>query len=89
MAISSKDPRINDLFTEGIHYRNLSVIVLNHNLYFSIDPTQRRNSHYLILSNNPIDKKPIMTLARKMYPKNTQYFMDSFHKAIAKPYGYL
>ncbi|VDI10866.1 Hypothetical predicted protein [Mytilus galloprovincialis] len=48
MSTSAKDPRITDLFTEGSHHRNLSVVVLNQNLYFSKDPTQRRNCHYLV-----------------------------------------
>ncbi|CAC5404248.1 unnamed protein product [Mytilus coruscus] len=47
MSTSAKDRRITDLFTEGSHHRNLSVVVLNQNLYFSKDPTQRRNCHYL------------------------------------------
>jgi hypothetical protein len=31
MSTAAKDPRINDLFTEESHHRNLSVIALNHN----------------------------------------------------------
>ena len=64
MSTASKDSRITDLFTEGSHHRNLSVVILNQNLYFSKDPTQRRNCHYLVLFNNPIDKLSVMTLAR-------------------------
>jgi hypothetical protein len=89
MSLASKDPRINDLFTEGSHHRNLSVIVLNQNLYFGKDPTQRRNCQYLTLFNNPVDKQPITTLARQMYPGKAKYFLDIFRKAINEPYGYL
>ena len=32
MLSSSKDFRINELFTEGSHHRNLSVITINQNL---------------------------------------------------------
>ena len=42
MSTTTKDPRINDLFTEGSHHQNLTVISLNQNLYFGKDPTQRR-----------------------------------------------
>ncbi|XP_053394288.1 UPF0746 protein DDB_G0281095-like [Mercenaria mercenaria] len=66
-AEASKDLRVTDLFTEGSHHRNLSVILLNQNLYFSKDPTQRRNCHYLVLFNTPVDKQPIMTLSRQMF----------------------
>jgi hypothetical protein len=42
MSNTSKDPRINELFTEGSHHRNLSVIAINQNLFYNKDPTQRR-----------------------------------------------
>ena len=86
---ASKDSGIMDLFTEGSHYRNLSVIALNQNLYFSKDPTQRRNCHYLILFNNPVDRQPVMTLARQMYPKNQRELLNRFEDAFSQPYGYL
>jgi hypothetical protein len=31
-------------------------------MYFGKDPTQRRNCHYLVLFNNPIDRQPIAIL---------------------------
>ena len=89
MSTASKDSRITELFTEGSHHRNLSVISINQNLYHSKDPTQRRNCHYLTLFNNPIDKQPVMTLARQMYPGDAQKFMNMFNQATLNPYGHL
>ncbi|CAC5401453.1 unnamed protein product [Mytilus coruscus] len=89
MSTSARDPRITDLFTKGTHHRNLSVVVLNKNLYFSKDPTQRRNCHYLVLFNNPVDKQQIMTLSRQMYPGKGPYFIGKFEESTSKPYGYL
>jgi len=86
---ASKDSRITDLFTEGSHHRNLSVIALNQNLYFSKDPTQRRNCHYLILFNNAVDRQPVMTLARQMYPNNPRELLRHFEDAVGRPFGYL
>ena len=37
MSTAAKDPRINDLFTEGSHHRNLSAVTLNQNLFFGKD----------------------------------------------------
>jgi len=65
---SGKDTRITDLFTAGSHHRYLSVISIIHNLFGTKAPTQRRNCHYMVLFNNPIDKQSVMTLARQMYP---------------------
>ncbi|VDI73307.1 Hypothetical predicted protein [Mytilus galloprovincialis] len=88
MSTSDKDSRINDLFTEGCHHRNLSVVVFNQNLYFGKDPTQRRNCHYLILFNNPIDRQPIVTLGRQMYPSRGDFFLRKFEEAKRTPFGY-
>jgi uncharacterized membrane protein YgcG len=60
MSTEAKDPRINHLLTAGSHHRNLSVIVLNQNMYFGNDPTQRRNCLYLVLFKNPTDRQPIV-----------------------------
>ena len=89
MSTATKDQRVTDLFTEGRHHRNLSVIAINQHLYYSKDPTQRRNCHYIALFNNPVDQQPVVTLARQMYPGRTQMFMDTYEKAVAKPFGYL
>ena len=86
---AGKDKRITDLFTEGSHHRSLSVISISQNLFASKDPTQRRNCHYLVLFNNPIDRQSVMTLARQMYPGQSEKMMKMFEKATKKPYGYL
>ena len=78
---SGKDKRVTDLFTEGSHHRSLSVITINQNIFGNKDPTQRRNCHYLILYNNPVDRQSLMTLARQMYPKNSDKFLKAFEKA--------
>ena len=84
----SKDSRVSDLFTEGSHHRNLSVMVLNQNLYHSKNPTERRNCQYLVLFKNPMDKQAVMTLARQMYPGKTGYFLKQFDEATKEPYSY-
>lgn len=89
MSTASKDSRINELFAEGSHHRNLSVIAINQNLYYNKDPTQRRNCHYMVLFNNPVDKQQILTLSRQMYPENPQHLWRHFKEATSKPYGYL
>ncbi|WAR31851.1 YMD3-like protein, partial [Mya arenaria] len=84
-----KDKRITDLFTEGSHHRSFSVVSINQNIFGNKDPTQRRNCHYLVLFNNPVDRQSLMTLARQMYPGHPEKFMNAFAKATKYPYGYL
>ena len=88
-STSSKDRRITDLYTEGSHHRSLSVVSISQSLYASKDPTQRRNCHYLVLFKNPVDKSSIMTLARQMYPQNTEQFTKAFEKSTKYPYRFL
>ena len=87
MTLSSKDPRITELFTEGSHHQNLSVVAIDPNLYYSKNQTQRRNCHYIILLNNPVDKQQVMTLGRQMYPEKPHHLVNN--EAIFKPYRYL
>ena len=89
MTTASKDRRITNLFCEGSHHRNLSVVSLNQNLYFGQDPTQRRNTQYMVLFKNPIDKLPVMTLAKQMYPTQTGQLIKPFEEATQKPYGHI
>lgn len=89
MSSAPKDSRINELFTEGSHHRNLSVITINQNLFYNKDPAQRRNCHYMVLFKNPIDKQQVMTLSRQMYPDNPQHLMRHFKEATEKPFAYL
>ena len=81
MSTAAKDPRINDLFTDGS--RKLSVVTLNQNLFFGKDPTQRRNCHYIVLFYNPVDRKHITTLGRRMYPSRRTYLFQKFDEATA------
>lgn len=78
LICSQRDPTIS-----------LSVISINQNLFGNNDPTQRRNCHYLVLFNNPVDRQSVMTVARQMYPGHTEKFMKTFEKATKYPYGYL
>ena len=89
MSTAAKDHRITELFTEGSHHRNLSVISINQNLYHSKDPTQRRNSHYICLFHNPISMDIITALSRQMYPDSPNKLMHAYRNATSKPYGYI
>ena len=47
------------------------------------------NAHYMIVFKNPRDSLGVSTLARQMYPHNTNFLVQSFQDATKKPYGYL
>ena len=76
MIEASKDKRIVNLFTRGSHHRNLSAIYIVQNLIHQGKGSRSisLNSHYLVLFKNPRDKLQILTLAKQMYPGQTDFF---------------
>ena len=91
MCQCSNDQRMSDLFTRGSHHRGITVMYLTQNLFppGKLSRTISLNLHYLIVFKNPRDLLGISTLARQMYPHNTNFLLKSFQDATAKPYGYL
>ena len=91
MTEAHSDQRMTRLFSVGSHHRNLSIIFIIHNLfhYGKEMRTLSLNSHYIILFKNPRDKLQISTLARQMYPGNSQFLIEAFQDATKQPHGYL
>ena len=91
MIDASKDKRIVNLFTRGSHHRNLSVIYIVQNLFHQRKGSRSisQNSHYLVLFKNPRDKLQILTLAKQMYPGQTDFFLNQYEEAVKRPFGYL
>ena len=87
----SGDQRVSDLFTRGSHHKGVSVLYLTQNLFppGKLSRTISLNSHYFIVFKNPRDSLEIATLAKQMFPRRSQYLMDSFHDATKKPFSYL
>ena len=91
MIDASKDKRIVNLFTRGSHHRNLSVIYIVQNLFHQGKGSRSisLNSHYLVLFKNPRDKLQILTLAKQMYPGQTDFFLNQYEEPVKRPFGYL
>ena len=91
MIDASKDKRIVNLFTRGSHHCNLSVIYIVKNLFHQGKGSRSisLNSHYLVLLKNPRDKLQILTLAKQMYPGQTDFFLNQCEVAVKRPFGYL
>ena len=80
-----------NLFTHDSHYRNLSMIYTMQNLFHQEKGSRSINltSHYLMLFKNPRDKLQILTLAKQMYPGQTDFFLNQYEEAVKRPFGYL
>ena len=91
MTQCHSDERLTRLFSVGSHHKNLSIIFIIHNLfhYGKEMGTVSLNSHYIILFKNPRDRLQISTLARQMYPGQSQFLVEAFQDATKEAYGYL
>ena len=91
MIDASKDKRIVNLFTRSSHNRNLSVIYIVQNLFHQGKGSRSisLNSHYLVLFKNLRDKLQILTLAKQMYPPQTDFILKQHKDAVKRPFGYL
>jgi len=91
MKDATQSADVCELFTEGSHHRNLSVICLLQNLFCKGKEarTMSLNAHYMVLFKNPRDQQQVSVLARQMYPGRSQYFMEEYQAATHNPYGYL
>lgn len=91
LMLDAYNAKVCELFTKGSHHRNLSIILINQNVFhqgkFSRDISL--NCKYLVLFKNPRDKSQIMPLARQIFPENTREFIRVYNDATSSPYGYL
>ena len=87
----SQNEMIADLFTEGSHHRNLSVINVTQNMFPSGKHavTQRRNTQYMVIFKSPMRQDQIRILAGFMFPGKVHQFLDIYHQATSRPHGYL
>ena len=79
------------IFTQGSHHRNLSVIYIVQNLFEqgANSRTISLNSQYIVLFKNPRDSAQISYLAKEIYPKNSRFLVDSYIDATRKPHSYI
>jgi hypothetical protein len=85
------DQRVASLFTKKSHHRNISLMYIVQNLFHrgKHHRTIRHNAHCMVLFNNLTDVSQIMALAHQMYPRRTEFFLEAFARATARPHGYM
>jgi hypothetical protein len=91
MGECSKDQRVCNLFTQGSHHKGISVLYLTQNLFppGKLSRTISLHCHYIFVFKNPRDSLGIATLAKQMYPRQSNFLQDSFHDATKQPHSYL
>ncbi|RLU20353.1 hypothetical protein DMN91_006961 [Ooceraea biroi] len=84
---SSSSDAIVDLFTKGSHHhKNLSVILISHNLFH-----QGRGQHdisfnanYIVVFKNPRDCAQIRHLARQVFPDDPKFLEEACYDATSR-----
>lgn len=80
-----------DLFTEGSHHRNVSVILVTQNLFHQ-GPKCRDislNAKYVVALKNVRDRNQFSFLARQAYPENSDSLYRTYLDSPSRPHGYL
>ena len=91
MCTARNDPKIADLFMEGSHHRNISVINLTQSLFpgGKYSTTQRRNSLYMVIFKSPVSQDQIRSLGTFMSPGKLTEFLSIYNRATMRSHGYL
>jgi len=91
MAESGKDNMIRNLFTKGVHHKNISLLYITQNLYhqgkYSRD--MRLNAHYLIIFKSPTFVSQVQHLNRQLFPSHPRFLVEAYKNATITPYSYL
>ena len=91
MSKVGSDKELGELFTEGSHHLNLSVIYIVQNL-FDKGSQHRKvslNTQYFVIFKNPRDSGQIRAMASQMYAKNNKFLVDAYNDATSDKYGYI
>lgn len=83
--------KIADLFIQKVHSRNISIILLQQNLFpqgkFGRDI--RLNTHYFVIFKSPTFLSQINYLQRTLFPQYKSFLVDAYTDATKNPYSYL
>ena len=89
LMLNISEQYINHLFTRKSHHRKLCCIFLCQNLFEKKVKVPRINSHYIVLLNSPASQLAIRTLGSMLFPRNLDYFLQSYKSACSRKFGYL
>ena len=91
MRTVMNDDTAADLFTEGAHHRNITVVFIIKNLFFQGKQSRTiiLNAHRCILLKNPRDRWQAEAFGRQVYPRKSNTFSEAYEKATKRPHGYL
>ena len=72
MTTVTNDDMASDLFTEGVHHDNISIVFIIQNLFFQGKQSRSIsvNADYFILWRNPWDRQQVEAFGQQVYPRS-------------------
>ena len=91
MAKIIKDPDVQHYVTVMSHHNNIGIVLIMQTIFpqGKCARTISLNCHYMVLFNNRRDLNQIQVLSRQIMPGRSDFFMDSYRKAVSIPFSYL
>ena len=88
MRTVMNDDTAVDLFTQGAHHHNISVVFI---IKIFFQGKQSRtisvNAHYFILLKNPQDRQQVEAFGRQVYPRKSNTFSEAYEKQPCDLFG--
>ena len=86
-----QERQMETLLTMSCHHRNMSVIFINHNIFYQGKHarTMALNTSYNVLFRNVRDQSQVAILGRQMYPNRPAKLLEAYNDATSQAYGYL
>lgn len=80
---------LSELFTQKSHHQNFAVILVLQDLFDKKVKVARQNSQYIVLMRAPNSALSIRNIGVQLFPRQLDYFLESYKDATADKYGYL
>ena len=87
-------PKLNEIcefFTRHSHHSATSVVFITQNFFNKSKSTRdlSLSASHVSFFKSPRDMGQIYALARQMYPRNSNFMIESYQDATTSPHGYL
>nr|CAD2197103.1 unnamed protein product [Meloidogyne enterolobii] len=89
LLLSINEKYLSELFTKKAHHQNFSIIFITQNLFERKIKVARQNSQYLTIMRSPNSMLSVRNIGVQLFPRQLDYFLDSYQQATKQPYGYL
>ena len=82
---AANNKEVTNAFTRLAHHTPCTILFITQNVFHHSTESRTRalNTHYLVLMKNPRDASQISYIARQMFPKNSNFLVESYRDATS------